>query len=56
MLDTILNNFAAQVKEKIAKLTNELKKTYDFQNVEDAVSELVDDVATAILQACLAEV
>ena len=51
MLDTILNNFAAQVKEKVTELTNELKKTYDFQNVEDVVAELVDDVATAIVQA-----
>ena len=56
MLDTILDNFATHVKEKIAKLTNELKKTYDFQTVEDAVSELVDDVATDILHACLTEV
>ena len=56
MLDTILDNFASQVKEKIAKLTTELKQTYDFQNVEDGVADLVDDVATAILQACLIEV
>ena len=56
MLDTILNNFATQVKKKIAELTNELKQTYNFQTVEDVVAELVDDVATAILQACLAEV
>jgi len=56
MLDTILNNFATQVKEKIAEVTNELKNTYDFQQVEDVVSELVEDVATDILQACLQEV
>jgi hypothetical protein len=56
MLETILNNFAIHVKEKIAEVTNELKKTYDFQQVEDVVSELVDNVATELLQACLKDV
>ncbi len=56
MLETILNNFAVQVKKKVADLTKELKQTYDFQKVEDVVAALVDDVATTILQACLQDV
>lgn len=56
MLNTILKNFAIEVKEKIAEVTNELKESYDFQNVEDVVAELVDHVATDILQACLKDV
>jgi hypothetical protein len=55
MLETILTNFADHVKEKVAELTNELKQTYDFQQVEDVVADFVDDIATAILQTCLKE-
>ena len=56
MLETILNNFAVRVKEKVAELTNELKQNYDFQHVEEVVADLVDEVATNILHDCLTEV
>jgi hypothetical protein len=56
MLETILSHFAIQVKEKIVDATNELKRTYDFQAVEDMVADLVDTLATDLLQACLKEV
>ena len=56
MLDTLLNDFTIQVKEKIAELTNDLKESYDFQKVEEMIAEIVDDVTTSILQICLKEV
>jgi Fe2+ transport system protein FeoA len=56
MLETILSQFTIQVKEKIAAATKELKNTYDFQAVEDTVAELVDALATDLLQASLKEV
>jgi hypothetical protein len=56
MLETILNNFVIHVKGKMAEVTDELKESYDFQQVEDVVAELVEHVATDILHVCLKDV
>lgn len=56
MLETILNTFALHVKEKIADAIKNVKTTYHFEDVEEVVAGLVDEVATALVQRCLTEV
>lgn len=56
MLDVILKNFVCHVQEKMVDVLRDVKTTYHFEQVEAAVADLVDEVATALVQACLKDV